>query len=326
MTQHKHHTDRGEGSFASKSSSSPSTSMPRFQKNRGNGKSELVQVHHHWLQSPGSLAPSTKHKARLSERGAVQPPLLPWYPVQNKVETQDLSYGKLFFNVISSSISIGMCEGQCTTYSHTWSRNNGTNVVFYLVTAPENTSSGAVVVVGDRTTTVFLSHRHAETSSHSQVIKWHGPMGLQAPLSWNRVAWRQPATIRGQQELLELSVCISNCWLNTKQNHKMATNCPHSDPHHRHSRMPVIFDTPDLFIRLTGTILTRIYSRTLGQLANHFIYMFLLPHLHIWTTACACGCTAIIYIWLHSHKPSVKSLGFVMARPKHERNHPFNLL
>lgn len=197
---------------------------------------------------------------------------------------------------------------------------------FYLVTAPENTSSSAVVVVGDKDTySVPLpqARRHLLTPPSYQAAR---PYGLQTPLS---LGTGQPG---GNLQLsgdtrdyfsprFAFQTVDSTQNKKTQNGHKLPTQWPVW----RHSWMRVIFDTPDLFISLTGTILTRIYSRTLGQLANCFIYMFLLSHLHIWTTACACGCTAIIYIWLHSHKPSVKSLGSVMARPKHERNHPFNL-
>lgn len=195
---------------------------------------------------------------------------------------------------------------------------------FYLLRAPENTSSSAAVVVGERTT-VFLSHRHTETSSHpSDEVAWpYGPANVPLLEEGSLEATCNYQGTAGITWALGLHFkSLTQHETKTQNGHKLPTQWPLS----RHSWMGVIFDTPDLFINLTGTILTRIYSRMLGQLANRFIYMLLLSHLHTWTIACACGCTAITYIWLHSHKPSVKSLWFVMARPKHERNHPFNLL
>lgn len=153
------------------------------------------------------------------------PPCCPGVLCRTRWRLRTCPKGKLFFTIISSSISIGTCDSASLTYMK---HKQQSKCRFYLLRAPENTCSSAAVVVGERTT-VFLSHRHTETSSHTPVIRLHGPMGLQTSLSWKRVAWRQPATIRGQQGLLELSACISNRWLNTKQKHKMATNCIHSD-------------------------------------------------------------------------------------------------
>lgn len=159
---------------------------------------------------------------------------------------------------------------------------------------------------GDRTAIQRSSPRSRQRPPHILTRSSGMTLRPQTGLSWDSMAWRQPATTRGQQRLLELWIRISNCWLNTKPN--QTTKWPqiaHTVTCIHHSWTRQILDTWDLFVSLTGTILTRIYSSALGQLASHFIYVFLLSHLHAWTTACACGCTAIIYIWLQSHKPSV---------------------
>lgn len=192
---------------------------------------------------------------------------------------------------------MGKCDGQGIAYTD--ETEQGSKCCFYLVTAPENTSSSAVVVVGDSVPLPQACGKLITLRSIRSYVSANTPLLEQGSLE----AICSSQGTAGITSALSLRFkLLTQHKTTTQDGHKLPTQWPVS----RHSSMQVIYDTPDLFISLTGTILTRIYSRTSGQLANHFIYMFLLSHLHTWTTACACGCTAITYIWLHSHKPSVK--------------------
>lgn len=51
--------------------------MPRFQKNRGKVKSELVKYIAPGFSVLALIVPSTERNTSLLERGAIQPPLLP---------------------------------------------------------------------------------------------------------------------------------------------------------------------------------------------------------------------------------------------------------
>lgn len=127
---------------------------------------------------------------------------------------------------------------------------------FYLVTAPENTKSSAVVVVGGWTTSVALPQacRDMFTLLRHQVAQ---PMGLQTPLSGTA----KPRATCSYQGTAGITPALSLHFqlltqhkTKTQNGHKYPTRWPISC----HSWIRVIFDTPDLFISLTGTILTRI--------------------------------------------------------------------